>query len=106
MEATSLQFATAARALATAARARDLVVPGFRSPPRLADAERSLRRWPGGATVAVRLHGRPFVAVLADMIEGVLVANRLDGTQATRVRTVLWDAVARPDGGEVAVQAA
>jgi len=56
--------------------------------------------------VAVRLHGRPFVAVLADMIEGVLVANRLDGTQATRVRTVLWDAVARPDGEEVAVQAA
>ena len=79
MEATSLQFAAAARALGDAARARDLLVPGFRSPPRRADAERTLKRWPGGATVSVRLRGRPFVAVAADMVEGVLVANGLAG---------------------------
>jgi hypothetical protein len=92
--AASLRFAAAVRSLGHAARARGLLVPGFRSPPRLPGAERTLRRRPGGATVAVRLHGRPFVAVLADMIEGVLVANQLTGTEATRVRTALWDAVA------------
>jgi hypothetical protein len=100
--ATSLRFAAAVRVLGHAARARGLDVPGFRSPPRVAGAERTLRRRAdGGATVAVRLRGRPFVAVLADMIEGVLVANGLSGTEATRVRTALWDAVA-----DEAVQAA
>ncbi|MEJ7584310.1 MAG: hypothetical protein WKF43_09545 [Acidimicrobiales bacterium] len=105
MEATSLQFAAAARALGVAARARSLIVPGFRSPPRLADAERTLRRWPGGATVSVRLRGRPFVAVAADMVEGILVANGLQGTQATRVRTALWDAVARSSPDETVAAA-
>jgi len=70
-------------------------VPGFRSPPRVVGAERTVRRRPdGGATVAVVLRDRPFVAVLADMIEGIIVANRLDGTAATRTRTALWEAVA------------
>ena len=93
--AASLRFASAVRVLGPAARARGLEVPGFRSPPRVPGAERTLRRRAGGgATVAVRLHGRPFVAVLADMIEGILVANGLSGTEATRVRTALWDAVA------------
>ncbi len=102
MEATSVQFAAAARALGAAARQRGLTVPGFRSPPRVKGAERTLRRTPGGAaTVAVRLRGRPFAAVVADMVEGVVVANRLDGTEATRVRTALWAAVAAAGGDEV-----
>jgi hypothetical protein len=93
--AASLRFATAVRVLGQATRARGLEVPGFRSPPGVPGAERTVRRRAGGgATVAVRLHGRPFVAVLADMIEGVLVANRLSGTEATRVRTALWGVVA------------
>ena len=78
MEATALRFATAARALGAEARARNLLVPGFRSPPRIAGAERTLRRWPGGrVNVAVRLRERPFPAVVADMVEGVLAANGL-----------------------------
>jgi hypothetical protein len=99
MEANALRSAPAARALGVAARARGLVVPGFRSPPRLAGAERTMRRWPGGrVSVAVALRERPFAAVVADMVEGVIVANRLDGTEATRVRTALWSAVvADPD---------
>jgi hypothetical protein len=99
MEANARRFAAAARALGVAARARRLVVPGFRSPPRIAGAERTLRRWPGGrVSVAVRLRERPFAAVVADMVEGVVVANRLEGTEATRVRTALWAAVvADPD---------
>lgn len=32
-------------------------------------------------------------AVVADMVEGVVVANGLDGGEATRVRTALWEGV-------------
>src|SRR3954471_18834962 len=94
MEATSLRFASAARTLGQVARARGLGVPGFRSPPRLAGVERSVRRRPdGGSTVAIRLRGRPWVAVLGDMIEGVVVANGLVGVAADRARTALWSAI-------------
>ncbi|MCU1350975.1 MAG: hypothetical protein JWM05_184 [Acidimicrobiales bacterium] len=93
MEATSLRFAAAVRTLAQAARAQRLAVPGFRSPPRVAGADRTLRRRSDGAAiVAVALRGRPFEAVVADMIEGIVVANALDGATATRVRTSLWEA--------------
>jgi hypothetical protein len=43
--------------------------------------------------VAVVVKGRPFQAVIADLIEGIVVANDLDPAEATRVRTLLWDAV-------------
>ena len=46
-----------------------------------------------GATVSIRLHHRPWVAVLADMIEGVVVANGLSGSPADHTRTMLWTAV-------------
>lgn len=94
MEATSLRFAAAARTLGEAARARGLSVPGFRSPPRLKGAQRTLRRHRGGSvTVAVAIRERPFQAVVADMIEGIVVVNELDGTAATRARTALWEAL-------------
>jgi hypothetical protein len=93
MEATSLRFAAAVRTLGQAARGHRLVVPGFRSPPRVEGADRTMRRRAdGGAIVAVALRGRPFEAVVADMIEGIVVANELDGAAATRVRTALWEA--------------
>jgi hypothetical protein len=90
---TTARFAHAARALAREARRRGLVAPSFRCPPRLVGADRTLRRRPGGAVVAVRLRDRPWPAVLADMIEGVVVVNRLAPPAATRVRTELWEAV-------------
>lgn len=94
MEATALHFAAVARTLGEAARERGLVVPAFRSPPRLSGASRTLRRWPGGgATVSVEVAGRPREAVVADMVEGVVVANGLAGAAATRLRTTLWEAV-------------
>ena len=55
--------------------------------------QRSLRRRGGSATVSVRLRHRPWAAVLADMIDGVIVANRLSGAAADTVRTALWQAV-------------
>ena len=93
MTSTSLDFAAVARSLGSAARMRGLVSPGFRSPPRVEGADRTLRfSRDGTPTVAVRLRGRPFGAVVADMVEGVVVSNRLEGAEATRVRTALWEA--------------
>ncbi len=97
----TVQFAAAARALATAARALDLRAPSFRSPPRVAGATRTLRRRGGGAVVSVLVHERPWAAVLADLVEGVVVANGLTGRAAEQARTALWDAVA-PGGAAAA----
>jgi membrane protein implicated in regulation of membrane protease activity len=91
--ATTLHFATAARVLGREARARGLDVPGFRSPPRLEGADRTLRRRMRGGTVAVRVRGRPWAAVLADMIEGVVVVNGVAGVDADALRGALWEAV-------------
>jgi hypothetical protein len=91
--ATTLRFATAARAIAAESRARGLVVPGFRSPPRLPGADRTLLRRQHGAVVAVRVRGRPWAAVLADMVEGVVAANGLAGVAADTARAGLWEAV-------------
>lgn len=102
-DASSVRFAHAARALGDAARERGLVVPAFRSPPRLVDVDRTIRRRrDGGATVSVRLRGRPWSAVLGDMVEGVVVANRLAGADAMRVRTALWEVVDGDVGADAA----
>ena len=93
-----MRFAAAARALGEVARAAGLLVPGFRSPPRLAGVDRTMRRQVDTAgvetvTVSVRIKGRPWVSVLADMIDGVIVANALEGPTAGAARTVMWGAV-------------
>ncbi len=100
MQATSLRFAAAARSLGHAARLRSLVVPSFRSPPGVAGVQRTLRRRNGVPSVAVQLRGRPWSAVVSDMIEGVVVANNLHGAKADRARAALWLAV--DDSGELA----
>ncbi len=94
MDASSVRFAHTARLIGDAARGRGLIVPAFRSPPRLVGASRTVRRWRGGgATVSVEVTGRPHEAVVADMVEGVVVANEVVGRDATRLRTALWEAV-------------
>src|SRR3954447_9791282 len=100
--ATTLHFATTARALGQAARARNLTVPGFRSPPRVNGVDRTLRRRGAGASIAVRVRGRPWADVLADMIEGVVVANGLTGAEADAARAALAAAA----GDEVAARRA
>ena len=40
--------------------------------------------------VSVRVKGRPREAVLADMIEGIVVSNELGPPDADRVRNELW----------------
>jgi hypothetical protein len=95
----TLEFAHAARLLAGEARRQGLVAPSFRCPPRIVGVDRSLRRHARGAVVAVQLKGRPWQAVLADMVEGVVVANRLEPPLADRVRTDLWRVLSTPEVG-------
>ena len=90
---TTVEFAQAARVLAREARSKGLKVPGFRSPPKIVGAQRTLRRHSGGVVVAVQVRGRPWFAVAADMIEGVVAANALQPPDADRLRTDLWTAL-------------
>jgi hypothetical protein len=100
MQASSVRFAAAVETLSRSARRQRLTAPGFRSPPRLEGASRSIRWTSGGRpTIAVVIRDRPWAAVLADMVEGVIAANRLDGAAADRCRAALWAAL---DRGEVA----
>ena len=87
---TTVRFAQAVQVLAGTARALGLVVPSFRSPPRLVGVLRSIKRWEGGATVAVVVRGRPWPAVQADLIEGVVTANGLVPPDSDRARAELW----------------
>lgn len=84
-------FAGTARRLAAAARARGLDSPGFRTPPRQAGCNRTIRRYPDGtALVAVRVKGRLWDDVVDDLIAGVLTVNDLHGALAAEVRLGLW----------------
>ncbi len=87
----AIEFAQAARALTREAQRRGLVGPSYRCPPRIVGVDRSLRRHHGGVVIAVKLRGRPWVGVLADMIEGVIAANELASPQADRLRGDLWE---------------
>jgi len=95
--ASTVEFAHAARALTRAAGRRSLVAPSFRCPPRLVGVDRSIRHRRGisgdDPVVSVRVKGRPREAVLADMIEGIVVANGLLAPEADRVRNELWQTV-------------
>lgn len=89
----TLQFAAAARVLAAEARRLGHDAPAFRSPPRLLGAQRTIRRAPGGTVVSVAVRGRPFAAVLADMVEGVVRANRLQSPAGDHLRSAMWAAL-------------
>ena len=89
-----LAFAEAARQLGMALRGQGLVVPSFRSPPREVGRRRTLaRHGDGSVTVSVMVRNRIWEAVLADMIEGVVAANQMDGIEAEALRDQLWEAL-------------
>lgn len=87
---TSIDFAHAARTIGREVRRRGLIAPGFRCPPRIAGVDRSLRRMAKGAVVSVQLKGRPWAAIVGDMIEGVIVTNQLQPPASDRLRSELW----------------
>jgi len=89
-----LAFAEAARQLGMAVRGQELVMPSFRSPPREVGRRRTLARHDDGSvTVSVMVRNRVWEAVLADMIEGIVAANRIDGIDAEALRDHLWEAL-------------
>lgn len=89
----SLEFARAARQISQAARMARYEVPAFRSPPKVPRCRRSLkRRTDGSITVSIQIKGRPFAAIVADMVEGVLAANELTRADADRLADMLWEA--------------
>lgn len=89
-----LAFAEAARQLGVAVRGQELVMPSFRSPPREVGRRRTLSRHEDGSvTVSVMVRNRVWEAVLADMIEGIVAANRMDGIDAEVLRDQLWEAL-------------
>ena len=89
-----LAFAEAARLLGMAVRGQELVTPSFRSPPREVGRRRTLvRHDDGSVTVSVMVRNRVWEAVLADMIEGIVAANRIEGIDAEALRDHLWEAL-------------
>lgn len=85
-------FAETARSLADAAERAGLVAPAFRSPPRRPGFQRTIRRSPVPAAVgvvSVRFRGRCLDDVATDMVEGVLVANRVSERDAPALRVRL-----------------
>lgn len=94
-ELTSVRFAAVARRLSETARQLGVDAPGFRSPPKAPGVRRSIRREKdGSATVSVALRGRPGIAVVGDMIDGIVSAAALSGVEAGAVRDDLWSAAA------------
>jgi hypothetical protein len=95
------QFAEVVRQLMHAAAAAGMRMPGFVSPPRTKGARRTIR-WlaEDRALVAVR---RDTDAVVTDMIDGVVAANRLSGSAAEDAARKLRSAIGAintvPSGG-------
>lgn len=91
-------FASAARLVGEAARRAGLEPPAFRSPPGLPGRSRTIRRLHDGrAVVSVAVRDRSPDRVLADLVEGVLVANRVPPRRARDLRCLLRAEVATPD---------
>src|SRR5579872_3534540 len=75
MHSDTVSFSAAVRTIAAEARRLGLTVPGFRSPPKVAGVDRTIRWSRGQPIVSIRVAGRPVGDVVADVVEGVLVAN-------------------------------
>jgi hypothetical protein len=90
------EFAEVVRQLQRATAATGMRMPGFVSPPRTATARRTIR-WLSGdrALVAVRRGNRGADAVVTDMIDGVVAANRLSGSEAETAARKLAECLTR-----------
>lgn len=86
-----------ARRLATYCHQVGITAPGYRSPPSEPGVSRALKRYPDGSVVvSIALRGRSRDEVLADMIDGVIVANGLRSGRAENLRTTLhWVVTSR-----------
>ncbi len=84
-------FATASRILTDTAAQFNGTAPGFRSPPRIPGVKRSVtRNRDGSVTVAVAVRDRPVMAVIADMIDGIMLTSGDSGE--SNLYDALWSA--------------
>lgn len=111
MRTRSLVFATLGRALQAEARLCQLTQPvAFRTPPHKTGVARTIKRCPEMTVVSVRLDRDPN-AVTGDLIDGIIVANDLLGSEIeAEVRARLWvaagEAIARVPEADRVHQAA
>ncbi len=89
--ATTTDFARIGRLLTDTAAGDQVEAPGFRSPPRIPGVRRSVtRNRDGSVTVAVVVRDRPVMAVLSDMIDGVVLTSGRQGADARHLYDRLW----------------
>jgi hypothetical protein len=100
----ALAFSDTVRTVVQLCRRGGLVPPVFRSPPGSEAMDRTIRyRGSKPPVVAIRRLGRPLPAVQADVIEAIVVSNRLSCERAERFRRAAWRALegasAEPSAG-------
>lgn len=84
-------FALISRILTETATAFGGNAPGFRSPPRIPGVKRSVtRNRDGSVTVAVAVRHRPVMAVVADMIDGIILTS--GSASGSDLYDALWSA--------------
>ncbi len=88
---TATDFALVSRILADTAASVGGSAPSFRSPPRIPGVKRSVtRNRDGSVTVAVAVRDRPLMAVIADMIDGIILTSAASGND--ELYDALWAA--------------
>ncbi len=91
--ATAVSFASIGHVLSDEAAMLGVSAPSFRSPPRIPGVRRSVtRNRDGSVTVAVLLRQRPMTAVIADMIDGLVMTAALVPTDSRTLYDRLWGA--------------
>ena len=96
-QSAAVPFSSLARLLVSEVRGRGLVTPSFSTPPRVPGANRTVRKMQGGGLmVAVRVRDRDLDDVMADMVDGVLLANGFTGQIAEGWRLALLSVLDGP----------
>lgn len=90
-QANAMSFAAIGRVLTDQALALGITAPSFRSPPRIPGVRRSVtRNRDGSVTLSVIVSRRPLSAVMADMIDGLVLTSGLRAEEARSLYDKLW----------------
>ena len=92
-ESISIQFSIAVRTLGRIADQLGYRIPKFRCPNPSAKYQRSGRKTGDeNLSISIVIRGRPWLAILADIVEGFVIANTQSG-QDSEIRNILWDCI-------------
>ena len=92
-ESYSIKFVKVVRTLERIANQRGFNVPTFRSPPPTAKFQRTVKKQPDKKLIiSIVVRERPWLAVLADIIEGFVLANK-PSNRESELRDLLWDSI-------------